>query len=197
MDPMPQRHFSPSSRSAMVAQRSVASTTTEIPMYSRVIQACSAALLALSLTVSSAAPGVAENLKPSASASGVIAARSAYGMDETVERLKKDIAAKGITFFQEIDQAALAAKAGIELRPSILLVFGNPPLGTQFITANPQAGLDWPVRLLVYRDAAGAVWTAYTDFAWIAKRHGVSDREAQFHMATEVAASIVSSVAAH
>jgi len=166
-------------------------------MYSRVIQACSAALLALSLTVSSSAPGVAENLKPSASASGVIAARSAYGMDETVERLKKDIAAKGITFFQEIDQTALAAKAGIELRPSILLVFGNPPLGTQFITANPQAGLDWPVRLLVYRDAAGAVWTAYTDFAWIAKRHGVSDREAQFHMATEVAASIVSSVAAH
>jgi len=164
-------------------------------MYSRVIQACSAALLALSLTVSSAAPGVAENLKPSAS--GVIAARSAYGMAETVERLKKDIAAKGITFFQEIDQTALAAKAGIELRPSILLVFGNPPLGTQFITANPQAGLDWPVRLLVYRDAAGAVWTAYTDFAWIAKRHGVSDREAQFHMATEVAASIVSSVAAH
>jgi uncharacterized protein (DUF302 family) len=195
MDPMSQRHFSPSSRSAMVAQRSVASTTTEIPMYSRVIQACSAALLALSLTVSSAAPGVAENLKPSAS--GVIVARSAYGMAETVERLKKDIAAKGITFFQEIDQAALAAKAGIELRPSILLVFGNPPLGTQFITANPQAGLDWPVRLLVYRDAAGAVWTAYTDFAWIAKRHGVSDREAQFHMATEVAASIVSSVAAH
>jgi uncharacterized protein (DUF302 family) len=197
MDPMPQRHFSPSSRSAMVVQRSVASTTTEIPMYSRVIQACSAALLALSLTVSSAVPGVAENLKPSASASGVIAARSAYGMDETVERLKKDIAAKGITFFQEIDQTALAAKAGIELRPSILLVFGNPPLGTQFITANPQAGLDWPVRLLVYRDAAGAVWTAYTDFAWIAKRHGVSGREAQFHMATEVAASIVSSVAAH
>src|SRR3981081_2792286 len=127
MDPMSQRHFSPSSRSAMVAQRSVASTTTEIPMYSRVIQACSAVLLALSLTVSSAA-------------SGVTASRSAYGMDETVERLKKDIAAKGITFFQEIDQAALAAKAGIELRPSILLVFGNPPLGTQLITPKPQAG---------------------------------------------------------
>src|SRR3981081_4570773 len=131
MDPMSQRHFSPSSRSAMVAQRSVASTTTEIPMFSRVIQACSAALLALSLTVSSAAPGVAENLKPSASASGVIAARSAYGMDETVERLKKDIAAKGITFFQEIDQAALAAKAGIQPPPSIPLALVKPPLATQ------------------------------------------------------------------
>ena len=86
------------------------------------------------------------------SASGVIATKSAFGLEETVDRLKKDVAAKGITFFQEIDQAALAAKANIELRPSILLIFGNPPLGTQFITANPQAGLDWPVRLLVYRD---------------------------------------------
>ena len=118
-------------------------------------------------------------------------------MEETVDRLKKDIAAKGIVFFQEIDQAALAAKAGIQLRPSILLIFGNPPLGTQFITANPQAGLDWPVRLLVYRDESGTVWIAYTDFAWIAKRHGVHSRDAQFHMATEVVTSIVSSVAVH
>jgi uncharacterized protein (DUF302 family) len=159
-------------------------------------QACAAALLAFSLMASSAVPAAAEGLKPAVSASGVIAAKSAYGMEETVDRLKKDIAAKGITFFQQIDQSQLAAKAGIELRPSILLVFGNPPLGTQFITANPQAGLDWPVRLLVYRDDKGAVWTAYTDFAWIAKRHGVQSRDAQFHMASEVAASIVSSVAA-
>ena len=79
-------------------------------MYSRVIQACSAALLALSLTVSSAAPGVAENLKPSASASGVIAARSAYGMDETVERLKKDIAVKGITF--DVEQGEIFGLLG-------------------------------------------------------------------------------------
>jgi len=100
-------------------------------------------------------------------------------------------------FFHEIDQAALAAKAGIELRPSVLLIFGNPPLGTQFITANPQAGLDWPVRMLVYRDADGTVWIAWTDFAWIARRHGVATREAQFHMASDVAASIASSASAH
>jgi uncharacterized protein (DUF302 family) len=160
-------------------------------------QVCAAALLAFSLMAGSAHTAHAEGVKPAASASGVIAARSAYGMDQTVERLKKDIAAKGITFFQEIDQAALASKAGVELRPSVLLIFGNPPLGTQFITANPQAGLDWPVRMLVYRDQAGAVWVAWTDFEWIAKRHGVQSRDAQFHMASEVAASIVSSVAAH
>jgi uncharacterized protein (DUF302 family) len=157
-------------------------------------QACAAALLAFALLTSSTAPGAAEGVKPAVSASGVIATKSAYGLQETVDRLKKDIAAKGITFFQEIDQSALAAKAGIELKPSILLIFGNPPLGTQFITANPQAGLDWPVRMLVYRDEAGVVWVAYTDFGWIARRHGVTSRDAQFHMASEVAASIAASV---
>jgi uncharacterized protein (DUF302 family) len=161
-------------------------------------QACSAATLAFALVISSASHGNAEGLKPiavSSATSGVIAQKSGYGVDETVARLKKDIAAKGIVFFQEIDQTALAAKSGIELRPSVLLIFGNPPLGTQFITANPQAGLDWPVRMLVYRDADGAVWVAWTDFAWIAKRHGIATREAQFHMASEVAASIAASVA--
>lgn len=163
-------------------------------------QVCSAAMLAFALILSSTSHGNAEGLKPatmSSAQSGVIAQKSAYGVDETVARLKKDIAAKGIVFFQEIDQAALAAKAGIELRPSVLLIFGNPPLGTQFITANPQAGLDWPVRMLVYRDAEGTVWIAWTDFAWIARRHGVATREAQFHMASEVAASIASSASAH
>jgi uncharacterized protein (DUF302 family) len=163
-----------------------------------ITQACSAAALALALMISHAPHAGAEGVKPAAaSTSGVIARKSAYGVEETVARLKKDIAAKGIVFFQEIDQAALAAKAGIELRPSVLLVFGNPPLGTQFMTANPQAGLDWPVRMLVYRDAQGAVWVAWTDFAWIAHRHGVTTREAQFHMASEVAASVAASAATH
>ena len=161
-----------------------------------IAQACSAALLAFTMMLSSASHGGAEGLKPAVGASGVIATKSAYTVEETVVRLKKDIAAKGIVFFQEIDQAALAAKAGIELRPSVLLIFGNPPLGTQFITANPQAGLDWPVRMLVYRDAQGQVWVAYTDFGWIARRHNVNTRDAQFHMASEVAASIASAAAA-
>lgn len=160
-----------------------------------IAQLCSAAFLAFAMMMSSASHGSAESPKAATSASGVIATKSAYSVEETVERLKKDIAAKGIVFFQEIDQAALAAKTGIELKPSILLIFGNPPLGTQFITANPQAGLDWPVRMLVYRDAAGQVWVAYSDFEWIARRHDVTSRDAQFHMATQVAASIASSVA--
>jgi uncharacterized protein (DUF302 family) len=119
---------------------------------------------------------------------GVVRVKSAYNFLETIERLKKDIAAKGIRFFSEIDQSKLAADAGIKLNPSTLLVFGNPPLGTQFMTANPNAGLDWPVRLLVIQDRTGVVWTVYTDFAWIAARHGI------VKMASMVIASITSSV---
>ena len=129
-----------------------------------------------------------------ASNDGVVRVKSAYGFQETIERLKNDIAAKGIRFFDEIDQAKLAADAGIELNPSTLLIFGNPPLGTQFITANPNAGLDWPVRLLVTQDNAGAVWAVYTDFAWIAARHRIGNRGHQFKMASMVIASITSSV---
>ena len=128
---------------------------------------------------------------------GVVRVRSSYTLDETISRIKKDIADKGLRFFSEIDQSKLAADAGIKLRPSTLLVFGNPPLGTQFITANPNAGLDWPVRLLVTQADDGSVWTVYSDFGWIARRHGVTTRDAQFHMASEVARSIASSAAAH
>ncbi len=126
---------------------------------------------------------------------GIIRVRSAYPIEETIARLKKDIAAKGIQFFQEIDQEKLAARAGVKVLPSTLLVFGNPPLGTQFLAARPEAGLDWPVRLLVQQDAKGDVWAIYTDFLWIAKRHAVAgDAAKPFHTAAGVIDSIASSV---
>lgn len=118
-------------------------------------------------------------------------------MDETIARIKADIATKGITFFSTVDQAKLVADAGIKLNPSTLLTFGNPALGTQFITANPQACLDWPVRLLVQQDDKGQVWAVYTDFTWIAHRHGITDRDPQFRMATKVVTSIASTIKAH
>ena len=126
---------------------------------------------------------------------GVIRVKSAYPMAETVARLKQDVAAKGIRFFDEIDQSKLAADAGIKVLPSTLLVFGNPPLGTQFIAARPEAGLDWPVRLLVQQNDKGEVWAVYTDFGWIARRHGISGEAAKpFQTASGVIASITSSV---
>lgn len=127
---------------------------------------------------------------------GVIRVKSAYGMYETIARLKADIAAKGIKFFDQIDQSQLGADAGIKLNPSTLLMFGNPPLGIQFLTANPYAGLDWPVRMLVLQDKDGQVWIAYTDFTYIAHRHHITDRDPQFAMATMVSASIASAAQA-
>ena len=125
---------------------------------------------------------------------GIVRVKSAYSLAETVNRLKKDVVDKGIMFFSEIDQSELAAKAGIKLLPSTLLVFGNPPLGIQFLTSNPNSGLDWPVRLLVYQDAGGDVWAAYTDFDWIARRHHIKDRDDAFKMASSVIQSITSVV---
>jgi uncharacterized protein (DUF302 family) len=155
-------------------------------MIARAIQLFSGILIASALTVSWAAAGE----------DGIIKVKSAYPLAETITKLKAEIAGKGIKFFDEIDQAKLAGDAGIKLQPSTLLVFGNPPLGTQFITAKPDAGLDWPVRLLVFENERGEVWLAYTDFAWIARRHGINSRDAQFKMATKVIASITSSVTA-
>jgi uncharacterized protein (DUF302 family) len=126
---------------------------------------------------------------------GVVRKKSAYSVEETVERIKKDVAAKGIRLFDVIDQSQLAKDAGIDIRPSTLVIFGNPPLGTQFLSANQEAGLDWPVRLLVFQDAEGQVWTAYTDFNWIARRHGIENRQPQFKMASEVITSITSAAA--
>ena len=151
-------------------------------------------LAALSLSLLAIAPAGAQNAAPSED--GLIKVRSAYPMDETIERIKKDVAAKGILFFQAVDQAKLAAGAGIQLRPSTLLEFGNPPLGAQFLTANPYSGLDWPVRVLVLQDEAGQVWAAYTDFAWIARRHGITNRQQQFAMASSVVESITSTIKA-
>jgi uncharacterized protein (DUF302 family) len=158
-------------------------------MFARLSQLCSAALFAFALAASLPAPTLAAN-------DGIVRVKSDYPIGETIERLKKDIADKGIKFFNEIDQSKLAADAGIKLRPSVLLIFGNPPLGTQFITANANAGLDWPVRLLVFEDDNGEVWTAYTDFDRIARRHGIKNRKDQFKMASSVIASITSSVKA-
>ena len=127
-----------------------------------------------------------------APADGVIKQRSDYAFDETIVRIKADIAAKGIRFFDEIDQTKLGESAKLPINRSTLLLFGNPPLGVQFLQSNPVAGLDWPVRMLVTQDDDGTVWVSWTDFRFVANRYQLKDRDAQIAMATEVAASIAS-----
>jgi uncharacterized protein (DUF302 family) len=162
-------------------------------MFHRICKFITGAGLALAML---ALEPLAQAQTPAAGADGLIKVRSAYTVAETIARIEQDIAAKGILFFMAIDQSQLAANAGISVRPSTLLVFGNPPLGAQFLTSNPYSGLDWPVRVLVLQDENGAVWAAYTDFDWIARRHGITDRQQQFAMASMVVASITDTVRA-
>jgi uncharacterized protein (DUF302 family) len=164
-------------------------------MITRISSLNTVALFAFVLGLSASGIAAAEPATPAVPQSGIVTAKSAYSMTETIARLKQDIADKGIKFFIEVDQSKLAADAGITVRPSTLLIFGNPPLGTLFIAANPLAGLDWPVRLLVFQDEKGDVWTAYTDFAYIARRHEIKGMDtAAFDKASGVIASIASSV---
>jgi uncharacterized protein (DUF302 family) len=141
-----------------------------------------------------AAVALAGEPMPPGISDGVITVQSAYPVAETVERLKQAVAAKGITYFDTIDQGQLGAAAGVKVQPSVLLVFGNPALGVQFLGGNPLAGLDWPVRLIVTEDAKGQVWTAYSDFGWIAKRHHITNRDEVFAKASSVIEAINDSI---
>lgn len=125
---------------------------------------------------------------------GIVTVKSRYSVGETVNRIKRSVEKKGITLFGVIDQARLGNAAGNKVRPSRLVMFGNPALGTTFITANPLAGLDWPVRVLVYQAKDGSVYAAYTDFGWIAKRHGIQSRTREFAMASQVIEAVTASV---
>ncbi len=126
---------------------------------------------------------------------GIVRVRSSHGFDETLARLKAAIDAKGVRYFDAIDQQALGAEAKLTIGKSVIVRFGNPPLGVQFLQANRYAGLDWPVRMLVVEEADGSTWLAWTDFAWMAKRYGITTQQAQFKMAAEVAGSIAADAA--
>ena len=162
-------------------------------MQARTVTIVSVAMIATLSSVLLVAKSTANRAAPAAFEDGVVRVKADYPLPEAIDRMKQDIAAKGIMMFSTIDQAKLAADAGITLRPSTLLVFGNPALGSQFITSKAQAGLDWPVRLLVQEDENGQVWATYTDFDWIARRHRITDRRPAFEMASKVITSIVSS----
>jgi len=154
----------------------------------RVIQSALAGLVLATAVASS--PSYAEPPAAVPGAEGVLRLRSANSFDETLARLKADVQAKGIRYFDTIDQSSLGASADLKLSRCTLVIFGNPPLGVQFLQSNPYAGLDWPVRMLVVEHANGEIYVAWTDFEFIAERYDITDKAAQFELASGVAASI-------
>ena len=107
-------------------------------------------------------------------AEGLIAIRSPYGALETMNRLEATVKQRGLIVFARIDHAAGAAKVGKPLRPTELLIFGNPAGGTPLMECAQTAGIDLPLKALVWEDEASQVWLGYNDPAFLAQRHGAS-----------------------
>jgi uncharacterized protein (DUF302 family) len=107
-------------------------------------------------------------------ADGVITVKSPHSSKDTMDRLETVAKQKGMTIFARIDHSAGAAKVGMKLRSTELLIFGNPQGGTPFMECNQTVGIDLPVKALVWEDASGQVWLGYNDPEFLARRHGVS-----------------------
>lgn len=110
---------------------------------------------------------------------GLISLASTHSVGATVDRLAKLVEAHGLAVFARIDHAAGAARVGMPLRPTELLIFGNPTGGTPLMQDRQAAGIDLPVKALAWEDADGKVWLAYNDPAWIAARHGLGPASAE------------------
>ena len=103
--------------------------------------------------------------------SGLVTLDSRYDFATTLERLEREIEGKRINIFARIDHAAGAESVGLPLRPTTLLIFGNPAAGTPLMQAIQTAGIDLPLKALVWQDADGSVKITYIDPVWIAARH--------------------------
>ena len=111
-----------------------------------------------------------------ADGNGLISKKSAYSVSQTLDRLENLLTKKGITIVTRWRHDAGAKKAGIPLRPTELLIFGNPKLGSHFFTSQQTAGIDLPMKALAWKDENGQVWLSYNDPQYIADRHGIKNR---------------------
>jgi len=107
-------------------------------------------------------------------ADGLISLKSSYSPEETMNRFEAIAKKKGLNIFARINHTAGAAKIGKTLRPTEVLIFGNPQGGTPFIECAQTVGIDLPLKVLVWEDATGQVWLGYNDPLYLATRHGVS-----------------------
>lgn len=106
-------------------------------------------------------------------ATGIINTPSNHSVDETVEKLKQILQAKGVTLFALIDHSGEAAKVGMKMPPTKLLIFGSPKAGTPIMLAAPSIALDLPLKLLVWEDERGKVWISYNSAEYLQERHGI------------------------
>lgn len=104
---------------------------------------------------------------------------SKFSVAETADRLAKAIEGKGIKIAARIDHAAGAKAVGLEMAPTVVLMFGNPKLGTPLMQADPRVGLELPMKMLVWQDSAGKVWLGYAPPAALPSRYALQGKPAQ------------------
>jgi uncharacterized protein (DUF302 family) len=106
---------------------------------------------------------------------GIESVRSAHSVDETVDRLRNLLAAKHVTLFALVDHSGEAAKTGLSMRPTKLLIFGSPMAGTPVMQATPSIAIDLPLKILVWEDGDGSVWLSWNSPEYLQRRHGVPE----------------------
>ena len=126
---------------------------------------------------------------------GLINLQSELGPKETMDRLRTVIRSLGLTIFSRIDHAAGAAAVGLTLRPTEIIIFGNARAGTPLMQAAPTAGIDLPLKILVWEDNARRTWISYNDPGWIAQRHGVTNFGVVVSKMTTVLSAIANAAA--
>ncbi|MGO9675477.1 MAG: DUF302 domain-containing protein [Methylocella sp.] len=116
---------------------------------------------------------------------GLFTIPSDFSVDDTISRFEAALQAKGVTLFAKIDHGAGAVEAGMTLRPTFLLIFGNARTGAPLMQLNQRIGIDLPLKVLIWQDADEKVWLTYNDPAWLATRHRLGDAAAETVAALE------------
>ncbi len=130
------------------------------------------------------------------SRNGLITISSSRSVHETIDRLVARVTTLGLNVFARIDHAAGATKVSMPLRPTELLIFGNPKGGTPLMQDQQTAAIDLPVKALAWEDGDGKVWLTYNDAAWLAERHGLGSSSAEAVKAIAAGLAAVTSYAA-
>jgi uncharacterized protein (DUF302 family) len=123
---------------------------------------------------------------------GIVRIPSNHAVDQTVEKLKDILQTKGVTLFAVVDHSGEAAKTGMQMPNTKLLIFGNPKAGTPMMLAAPSIAIDLPLKLLVAEDSANNVWISYNSAQFLAERHGVPN---ELVSVLEAAGALASAVA--
>ena len=147
--------------------------TVSIALFLALVGLAMAIYLVSARGLSSPHSGNSEERYMATTTRGIIDTPSNHSVEETVDRLEKVLHSKGVTLFALVDHSGEAAKIGMKMRPTKLLIFGSPKAGTPLMLAAPSVAIDLPLKILVWEDGGGKVWVSYNSPEYLEQRHGL------------------------